>query len=437
MAQSPESTNADGKVDSPPHEDPAMAQNELSRQGEHLTRLEPTVDSVLEPKEQYRVSGYLQVDWGLLNQLSQNEVNHSNGAPLNQERFTLKRGHLRLDARHGYLAAAFELDANTVNGPQLRLINAEVSLSTGDGKREDLPKASLSAGLIRIPFGFELQESDASRPFLERTTAARALYPGQFDLGAQLQGQFRVLDLRVAVMNGSPIGSRTFPGLAPTNKKSFIGRLGAHIPVGSGILLDFGVSADSGTGFHQGTPTTKDQLVWRDDNGDGIVQSTEIQVIAGTSMTASQEFHRFALGADARVAFRFRSHAEFALRSEIIRSSNLDRAIEPADPVAAGYDLRELGWTVGATQEATKWCLVGARYDRYAPDEDARLQQGASLVPRKRFYTTVALLVMLRYQNARLSAEYDLNRNALGRDVSGSPTNLKSNALTLRAQARF
>jgi hypothetical protein len=44
---------------------------------------------------------------------------------------------------------------------------------------------------------------------------------------------------------------------------------------------------------------------------------------------------------------------------------------------------------------------------------------------------------MLRYDDARLAIEYDINRNALGRDANGAPTNLKSDALTVRAQVRF
>ncbi|MEO7033227.1 MAG: hypothetical protein ABI548_05180, partial [Polyangiaceae bacterium] len=185
------------------------------------------------------------------------------------------------------------------------------------------------------------------------------------------------------------------------------------------------------------TPTTKDQLVWRDDNGDGIVQATEVQVIAGSSASPSQQYHRFALGVDARVAIRFAPHAELALRGEVVRASNLDRGLEVADPVAAGHDLHELGWYLGVTQEVSAWGLVGIRYDHYNPDQDASEQQAAQVVPLDRSYSTLAFLGMFRYEQARLSLEYEHNRNSLGRDASGAPTTLKSDALTLRAQLRF
>jgi hypothetical protein len=44
---------------------------------------------------------------------------------------------------------------------------------------------------------------------------------------------------------------------------------------------------------------------------------------------------------------------------------------------------------------------------------------------------------MLRYDQARLLFEYDINRNPLGVGTNGAPTTLADNAVTLRAQAVF
>ena len=384
-----------------------------------------------------RVSGYAQVDWVLYNQASQNEVNFSTGVPLNQDRFTLRRGHLRLVAEQPYLSGTFELDANTNNGAQLRPINAEIAVHWPDRDDPKLPRFELGAGLMKIPFGFEVPEQDVVRPFLERSNAARAFFPGERDLGARFRAKYRFLDLSLAVMNGHPLGDRVFPGLAPNEKKEIVGHIGAHAQIAPGAVLDVGVSADTGTGFHEGSATSKDRLVWRDDNGDGIVQATEVQVIAGSSATPSELFHRFALGADARLALEFAPHAKLELRAELVRASNLDRGLELADPVATGYDLREFGWYLGVTQEVTGWAQLGIRYDRYDPDQDGREQRAISVVPRDRSYSTLALLGMFRFGDARLALEYDRNRNALGRDASGAPVSLKSDSLTARAQLRF
>jgi len=426
-ASAPESTSDDG----------AAIRAQLAEQSTAIARLNALEEQRARDKPSVRVSGYAQMDWVVHNQASQDEVNTSTGTPLNQNRFVLRRGHLRVEAARGLFSGALEIDANTINGPQVRPIDAEISLHSTTNDNPSEPRVTATAGLMKIPFGFEVPELDVERPFLERSTVMRALFPGQFDLGARIAGRYRFAELVVAVMNGHPIGDKSFPAVAPDRTKEFVGRLGAHAEITPSLILDLGVSADTGNGFHQGTPTTKDQLIWRDDNGDGIVQATEIQVIAGSSATASQQFHRFALSGDVRLAIRFAPHAELSLRAEIVRASNLDRGIEPADPVGAGRDLREFGWYLGATQEITAFGLIGLRYDRYNPDQDASELRAVQVVPRDRSYNTLALLAMLRYDDARLAIEYDINRNSLGRDANGAPTNLKSDALTIRAQVRF
>jgi hypothetical protein len=389
------------------------------------------------PPVQVRVSGFLQTDWVVTNQASQDEINDSNGTPLNEDRFTLRRGHLRADVEQGPVSGALEVDANTASGPQVRPIEADVSFRWPTRDDPRLPTLVATAGLMRIPFGFEVQELDWVRPFLERATVLQALFPGEFDLGLRLWARYRFLDWGVALMNGNPIGSRTFPDLDPVHEKDLVGRVGIDVTVARGLRLRAGVSGDAGTGFHPGTPTTKDVVAWQDANGDGVVQPNEITVIPGSAATPSQTFRRFALGGDVRLAADIPVLGELTLRAEAVSASNLDRGLEVADPVATGRNLREIGWSIGVTQGITRWATIGARYDRYDPDADASQQRGASLVPVDRTYSTWALMAMARYGNQRLLLEYDINTNPLGVSASGSPTTLADDALTARAQLVF
>jgi hypothetical protein len=80
---------------------------------------------------------------------------------------------------------------------------------------------------------------------------------------------------------------------------------------------------------------------------------------------------------------------------------------------------------------------MGARYDRYNPDADASQRRAANLVPLDRTYATWAIMGMLRYEQARLLLEYDVNKNPLGTGANGAPTTLAANVLTLRAQVVF
>ncbi len=385
-----------------------------------------------------RFSGFVQADWGIVRQSSQDEVNAATGDPLNEKRFVLRRGHVRADYDgEGPVFGSLELDANTIKAPTVRLLDAEASFRWPFAKEAAPPSLVTTMGLFKIPFGFEVLEADNKRPFLERATVLRALFPGEFDLGLRLKLKWRALNLAMALMNGAPIGEKQFPGRDPNESKDLVGRLGATTTPLDGVAVDFGVSGVTGSGFHKGTPSTKDQLVWRDTNENGIVEPTEIQVIPGGSATASQNFRRFALGADAQVRVAIPVLGELALRSELVLGKNLDRGIFPADPVAIGRDLRETGWYAGATQELTRWGMLGLRYDRYDADADASRQAGAAIVPSRAVFTTLAVMGMLRWSPGRLILEYDHNTNPLGRDASGAPTTLKDDMLTLRAEVTF
>jgi hypothetical protein len=428
-----------------PTDDSAALHAELARQAAAINELRASIESEKHAREDDKretesavhVSGYAQIDWVIHNQMSQNEINGSTGQYLNLDRFTLRRGHLRLEANHGLVGAALEIDANTTNGPQVRPLDAEVWIHWPEKPDDHLPSLRLSAGLMQIPFGFEVQELDNVRPFLERSTVMQALYPGAFDLGAKLKTTYKFLVWSIALMNGNPIGDLVFPDLDPVHAKDVVSRIGVDVEIVHGVRFLAGVSGDTGTGFHEGTPATKYVVIWQDQNGDGIVEPNELTAVGGVAATPSETFHRWAIAGDARLVIRMPKLGDLAFRAELVRSLNLDRGLEYADPIEAGHDLRELGWYVGATQEITQYGLIGVRFDSYDPNSDAMQQRALDLVPVSRKYTTLALLAMLRYERARLSLEYDINTNPLGIASNGAPTSLADNALTLRGQVSF
>jgi hypothetical protein len=394
------------------------------------------------------LSGYVHVDWVPYRQSSQDEVNPSSGEPLNENRILVRRARLRLETDQGLVHGALMIDANTIRGPQVRPWNAEVSLkwpSDTPYRRPaqiaqasfDEPFVILSAGLLVTPFGYDVPELENERVFLERTTMSNELIPQSYDLGLRVLGGYKFVNYALGLMNGDPIGESTFPGRDPNKSKDLTFRLGASTEIVSGLRVDVGFSGLTGRGFHKGTPPSKDQLVWRDQNEDGQVGQTELQVLPGSPATPSEGFQRFALGADARVHVALPTLGELTLRAELVRAKNLDRGTFVADPVATSRDLRELGWYVAVTQELTRWALVGVRYDTFDPDADAREQRPFALVPRDSSLSTWSFMGTLRYKKARLVAEYDHRKNALGRDVTGAPTTLADDSFTLRAVVGF
>ncbi len=392
------------------------------------------------------LSGLLQTDLVLVRQSSQEEISPATGDALNEKRFVLRRARLAMHAEKAFLSATFMLDGNTVKAPAFRVIegwlgatwtNPNFATETGHAERKTVPYLMATVGLMRIPFGTEVIEPDRERSFLERSTAARAMFGNAFDLGARLHGGYRFLRYSVAAMNGAPLGESQFQGRDPNENRDLLARVGVDTDVAPRVRFQAGVSGVTGKGFHAGSLPTKDVLTWRDDNENGIVETTELHVTTGAPATPSSSFRRFLVGADARVIVGIPHVGDSTLSAEIYRGKNMDRALVVSDPVALGRDQRQTGVGVSVTQGITPYALVGARYDRYNPDADATDARGAKLVPLDRTFSTLTFAVAALYAPGRLIAQYDILRNALGRATDGSAATLKDDTFTLRAELAF
>jgi len=404
----------------------------LSAQASQAQQAPP---SVLTARLGLTLTGFVQADWTIANQLSTDQLNPS-GAPLNQSEVFIRRARLRAAIERWWVAGLIEFDGNTVNGAQARIIGAEASLKFPP-RRGELPLLMATVGLFKIPFGFEVGQSDCERLFLERSTAEHGLFPGEYDAGARLMGGWRFARYSLAVMNGEPIGERTFPLRDPNSAKDFVGRLGIETPISSRVWVAGGFSGLSGKGFHAGTPATKAVVQWNDLNGNGVLDAGEVVVIPGSAAVPSQNFSRFGYGADLRLGVSEGELGSTIFYGEVTWAKNLDRGVLPADPVSFGRDYRELGLYLGLTQDLGPHAVVGVRYDFYNPDADSVNVVMGAQTPTALSYQTVAFAAALRAPAGRLIAEFDLNRNHNGRDLQGNPANLASNAFILRSEVSF
>jgi hypothetical protein len=413
----------------------AALTGQLATSTKKAEELPPTVTSA---RPGLSLTGFIQADLGV-RQSSEDEINGSTGDPLNENRFSIRRARLRATMEDTYVSGALEFDGNTLRGATARIIGAEASLKWPGETPADPPLAMGTMGLFKIPFGFEVLQSDRDRLFVERSTVIRALFPGEYDVGARLSGGWRFLRYVLAVQNGDPLGEKAFPGRDPNQAKDITGRLGLDTAVVPAIVsVSGGVSATWGKGLHKGTPATKTTFAWQDRDENGRLAPGEIVTIPGVSATPSATFTRHAVGLDARVAFALRPAWQTTLYGELIWANNLDRAILVADPLGPlGRAARELGYYAALTQDVGAHASIGVRYDFYDPDRDSTSRQLARTVPTKFSYQTVAIAAALRARSGRLVVEYDVNRNHLGRDSAGFAANLKDNALTVRAEARF
>jgi hypothetical protein len=383
---------------------------------------------------QVDLTGYVQVDSIAWSQASQDELDPATGKPLDEQRFVIPRGRLRAEARKDALSGALEFDGNTIDTATARILSAQVGWRYPD---KGAPLVALTAGLFKIPFGVEVPASERDKAFLEAPAFARALFPGSYDAGVMVQGSYGLARWSIAMMNGSPVGDAQWKGRDPTSSYDVVGRVGAVVAGPRKLLVEAGVSALAGTGLHAGTPPTKDQIQWVDENGDGIVQITEIHNIPGSPGEPSQTYSRNALGVDAQVHWCFCVIGNGTAFFEGVLAQNLDRGLVYADPIATSRDLRHLGFAIGFVQELGTYALVGARYDRYDADRDASQQAGVMLVGVDKVFSTLSVMATGHWHDARLLVQYDRQRNPFGRADDGTPTTRAADRVTVRAQVGF
>jgi hypothetical protein len=404
---------------------------------------EPDPEAILRPVTAHRgwavdLTGYVQFDWVAYSQESRDEIDPSSGAPLNQEHFGIPRASLRADGHHGPFFGEIELEGFTTRATLPRVTQSQgVRLDTSWVGWHEGKLVEVIGGLFRAPFGTQTPTVPRDRPFLELPTMSRALFPGDSDVGVMARGEFGLLRWSLAVMNGAPVGDTQWKGADPTSSYDFIGRIGADVPLPYKMRVIAGVSALDGRGLHPGVAPTKDQIQWVDENMDGIVQTTELQVIPGQPGEPSQKFSRDALGADVAVHWCVCAIGNGYAFGEAVIAKNLDRGLVYADPIARSRDIRELGFTVGAVQEIGDHGLVGVRFDRYDADRDATEREGIDFVQTHQVFSTLAVMASARWTNMRVLLEYDHNRNPLGRDDAGMPSTVSADEITLRVQAGF
>jgi hypothetical protein len=407
----------------------------------------PTLGGSLFGRGAWGISAYVQAQYEQ-HQNSADQIGQG-GVYLNQDRFLVRQGRLRLDAGWEYVELGLELDGNTTNGPAVspKRINASVVWRghPWEGRLEphgirdgDPPLLRLTGGLTGIPFGFELADSHRDRVFLERTQASQALFPGEQDVGAVLSGGVGFFRYSVAAMNGNPLGDGTaLPVGDPNHAKDFVTRLGVDASPSERVRITGGVSALYGNGFHAGTQATKAGLIWVDQNQDGMVQANELEGVPPMAATPSANFTRWGVGVDLELYF----HTPLGLSmlyGEVTAATNLDRGLFVADPVTTGVDVRELGAYVAFVQEIFRYGLLGFRFDYYDPNADFFQQSAGKLLPYSQAIKTFSPLVGLQLPDrARLVFEYDVVRNLLGINPLGVPTDLGMDHFAVRLQVQL
>lgn len=389
-----------------------------------------------------RFSGYIQVQYQR-SQLSEDQLQQG-GIALNRDRFVVRRGRARVNGDWQYFAFELELDGSTTRGPFVGIRQAHLDVLWRHANLKRPPYIMLSAGLTEVPFGYEMRLGQRDMPFMERTAGSLAFFPGPVDVGVRLRGGVGPFRYDVAMMNGTPLDDRAGgpQGIDFNKRPDFAGRVGIEA-LPKNLSIGAGASFLAGRGFHPGQDATKNVLQWQDLNENGSLDTGETIAIPGTAALPSENFERWAVGVDLQLGLKTKIGWS-RLLAEASIATNLDRGMFVSDPIATGSDLRQISGYGAFVQDATKWALVGFRYDIYDANADLLDRRRGVFVPANGAQHTFSPMVgavlptgVVRGFRGRFVIQYDHTRDKLGRDARGVPQDVRNDQLTLRLQGEF
>ena len=146
----------------------------------------------------------------------------ADGTTTNSTFFRLRRARLKAE----YMPTDFarfvmELDPTPAGGPTAGVGTLARNVEAmGIATLAPDHVAELGVGIFKVPFGFEVLQSDADRNFIERSYGEQSMFPAEYDTGARVHGSHfgKKLDVQLAVINGITIGEKTFAILPDLNK---------------------------------------------------------------------------------------------------------------------------------------------------------------------------------------------------------------------------
>ncbi|MEI6852146.1 MAG: hypothetical protein WCL06_04855 [Bacteroidota bacterium] len=156
----------------------------------------------------FSVSGYIQTQYQFADSMgAPARFNGGDFARFSQNRFTIRRGRLKIMHTSTFSEAAFAFDINE-RGLQVK----DVYLTL---KEPWINTFSLTSGIFYVPFGYELGYSSALRESPERSRMVQTLFPMERDLGVMLTinppEKYRVhfLKVQAGIFNGNSINQET------------------------------------------------------------------------------------------------------------------------------------------------------------------------------------------------------------------------------------
>lgn len=383
----------------------AEIQGRLDGMNEQVQTLQGDVDKLRKVK----FSGYVQARWETAENKSDSVQVTGSGptiTPANSERFSIRRGRMKLTYDSGPLSQAVLYFDGATSGSNVnfRLLEATVTLFD---PWTLLHKHALTIGQMNVPFGWEIERSSSVRELPERSRAENVLFPGERDRGVKLVSAWTPqLETVVGIYNGLGISNSDFPTADPTRAKDLVAR--ARWSQGR---VDGAVSYYTGRWL---TPLTGTDVV-TDKTRLGLDAQTfwELPAVGGGSL-----------------------RAEYYGGREVNPDSVKALTVTPASP-ASGRLLRPgaspahfatdmQGWYVMWVQNVGERLQLAARWDTYDPDTGLDHDQ----------YERTSLGINWFHDGyTRVTVAYDIPKTE--KRVAGRWTDPHDNLWTLQVQHKY
>jgi hypothetical protein len=256
----------------------------------------------------------------------------------------------RFSVRHGYLGARYEgtygeyflqIDANTGDGVVLK--DVEASLLDPWTPLQ----IKLTLGQFKLPFGYEIGQSDAAREMPERAAVITGMFANDRDRGLRLQSKYEMLRFSAALVNGANLFKKDFKdkagfvqnGYDPNGFKTIVGRLGADL----GFLAG-GLSGLWGRTLETGDDPGKDNYDYR----------------------TYKKFEQLRLGADVQGYVDLPGVGGLALKGEVIWARKKSLAYNDLKANSC-LDSQSFGWILTLVQNVGDYAGVAVRLDQFDP----------------------------------------------------------------------
>ncbi len=369
-----------------------------------------------------KVSGYIQMQYQHSVQESMlDAITSTQYEPQANNRFSIRRGRLKLDYTIGFASVVFQTD---ISEDGVKVVDAYIGLQS----KNKIFSGKL--GIAEVPFGYELGYSSTQLESAERSRIYQSFFPGERDLGVQGSVNYAGFSLAAGIFNGTGIASDN------DSRKDFSGRLDYTYEFKNQGKLSAALS------YYYGSILNSDDshFIWQD--GVGYTEK-------------SNDYYTFSKREYLGTALRYENKdwkigrtyliGEFLWGSEPgLQNSNrnVSGGFYPSygvlpiyeRPFAGGYAM--LAQTIGDSRH-----VAVLKYDYYDPNRKVAGDEIGSLsntgyVDLK--YTTYGVGYIFEWTKYfRVMAYYDFVLNEETANLVGYGTQRYDNYFTLRFQAKF